>query len=72
MRAAMGIQPVVSAPDCPKCGKRMVVANVLPRLGPYPELRSYKCLADGEVITRTIDPPDAPPYQGLERRQSRG
>jgi hypothetical protein len=45
-----------SAPGCPGCGEPdMPLDRVLPRFGPHPELRTFKCDACGEVQTMTLD-----------------
>src|SRR5262245_2184108 len=48
----------------------MTLAHVVPRVGQHPELRSYRCAACGDAITRTIDPPGMLPWNGIERRQA--
>jgi hypothetical protein len=32
----------------------MALARIVPKLGPYPELRSFKCRDCGEVETLTV------------------
>jgi uncharacterized Zn finger protein len=39
---------------CPSCGGAMSLARVLPKFGPHPELRTFKCEACGEVDTRAV------------------
>jgi hypothetical protein len=39
---------------CPKCTTLMVLERVVPKFGPLPELRTYKCLRCGCVIDEDI------------------
>lgn len=41
--------------DCPKCGDTMQLARVTPRLGPHPDLLTFRCDACGEVVTTVGD-----------------
>jgi predicted RNA-binding Zn-ribbon protein involved in translation (DUF1610 family) len=43
--------------DCPKCGQQMKLARITPKIGPHPNLLSFKCDNCGEVVT-TIDDGD--------------
>lgn len=45
---------------CPSCGGRMALVRVLPRTGPYPELRTFRCTPCGEVETKTVSDPGTP------------
>jgi len=52
--------------DCEKCGAPMKLLGSLPRLGVYPELRTYKCDACRRVETTVAEwprtrPPIRPP-----------
>jgi hypothetical protein len=40
-----------AAPDCPSCGNRPRLVAVTPRLGPYPELLTFRCRDCNEVFT---------------------
>jgi hypothetical protein len=39
---------------CPRCGTLMVLARVVPKFGPLPELHTYKCLQCGCVIEEDV------------------
>jgi hypothetical protein len=66
----MGNCPVSTTPTCAPCGGMMVVAYVVPRLGPHPEIRSFKCPGCGEVETHVIEGvEDIVAYRGPERRK---
>jgi predicted RNA-binding Zn-ribbon protein involved in translation (DUF1610 family) len=43
------------APDCPSCGAIMRIVRVVPKLGGLAELRTFRCLDCGEVLTREAD-----------------
>ena len=38
----------------------MALVRVLPRTGPYPELRTFRCTPCGEVETKTVSDPGTP------------
>ncbi len=40
---------------CPSCNVAMVLERVAPKLGPLPELRTYKCLKCGNVVSYEIE-----------------
>jgi hypothetical protein len=40
--------------SCPVCQGTMALAGVLPKLGPYPELRTFRCGTCGEVDTKPL------------------
>jgi hypothetical protein len=40
---------------CPSCNVVMVLERVAPKLGPLPELRTYKCLKCGNVVSCEIE-----------------
>ena len=42
-------------PDCPKCGARMTLAKITPKLGGLPELHTFRCEGCGEVMTDEVD-----------------
>lgn len=46
--------------SCPGCFGRMGLVRILPRTGPYPELRTFRCTPCGEVETRPVDEPSGP------------
>jgi hypothetical protein len=65
-----GNLPCFTAPTCARCGGLMVVAYSVPKLGPHPEIRSFKCPACGEVETHIIEGvEDILAYRGPERRK---
>ena len=39
---------------CAKCATLMVLERVLPRFGPLPEIRLYKCLRCGSMVDETL------------------
>lgn len=39
---------------CTVCGEAMKLARVVPKLGPHPELRTFKCEACRAVETRAV------------------
>ena len=41
--------------DCPTCGDTMQLARVTPKLGPHPDLLTFRCDACGEVMTTVGD-----------------
>ena len=45
----------VSTPNCPRCGKPMQLARVVPRAFGYPELRSFECRACREAVTLEVE-----------------
>ena len=60
----------VVAPDgelkyCAKCGKLLVLERIVPKLGPLPEVKIYKCLECGSIVT--IQGEESVPYQRLMR-----
>jgi hypothetical protein len=67
----MGFEFASIATGCPKCAKRMVLGCAIPQYGGHAEIRSYKCLGCGEVITRMFEPGDAAPWADLDRLQPR-
>jgi hypothetical protein len=44
--------------DCDICGEAMRLAGVVPKLGPHPELRSFKCDNCDHVRTVVADDDD--------------
>jgi len=40
---------------CPACASLMVLERVAPKLGPLPELRTYKCLKCGKTVALEVD-----------------
>ena len=45
----------VPPPNCPKCQQLMSLGLVIPKVGVHPEIRSFKCRACGEVLTKATD-----------------
>lgn len=43
-----------ATPHCPDCGKPMLPARSVPRLGGLPELRTFKCENCGAVVTEEV------------------
>ncbi len=43
-----------SAVVCAACGGTMALARVVPKLGPHPELRTFRCEACRSVETRAV------------------
>lgn len=43
------------AHDCPNCGDIMRLARVTPKLGPHPDLLTFRCDGCGEVMTQVGD-----------------
>jgi hypothetical protein len=41
--------------NCPSCKVVMVLERVAPKLGPLPELRTYKCLKCGKLVSYEIE-----------------
>jgi hypothetical protein len=39
---------------CPRCTTVLVLQRITPKLGPLPELRTYKCLQCGCVVEEEI------------------
>jgi hypothetical protein len=39
---------------CAKCATLMVLERVLPRFGPLPEIRLYRCLRCGSMVDETV------------------
>jgi len=40
---------------CAKCAVLMVIERIMPRFGPLPEIRLYRCLRCGGMLEETID-----------------
>ena len=40
---------------CPNCQGAMAPVHTVPKMGGFPELRSYRCTACGEVVTVECD-----------------
>jgi hypothetical protein len=39
---------------CAKCAALMMIERVMPRFGPLPEIRIYKCLRCGSTVDETL------------------
>jgi uncharacterized Zn finger protein len=51
-------EPEEPALDCHICGEAMRLARVVPKLGPHPELRSFRCGSCGEIRTIVVNGDD--------------
>ncbi len=72
-RGACRDSPVASAPSCNGCGQTTALAYVIPKLGPHPEMRSFKCPGCGEVEAHVIQGTQVVvAYRGPERRRTSG
>jgi hypothetical protein len=40
---------------CPRCTTILALERVLPKFGPLPELRTYKCLRCGCVVEEDVE-----------------
>ena len=38
-------------PHCPRCQCKTVLVRTFPKVGGFPELRSYRCVVCEEVVT---------------------
>ena len=39
---------------CAKCAALMVLERLMPKFGPLPEIRMYRCLRCGSVVDETL------------------
>jgi hypothetical protein len=39
---------------CAKCATLMVLERVMPKFGPLPEIRTYRCLRCGAIVDETL------------------
>ena len=39
---------------CAKCAVLMVLERIMPKFGPLPEIRSYRCLRCGSMVDETL------------------
>jgi len=68
----MGSCHLHTAATCHSCGGLMVVAYVIPKLGPHPEVRSFKCPACDAVEAHVTEGAEVViACQGPERRKAR-
>jgi transposase-like protein len=47
----MSNQDEPDEPRCPKCERSMTLVRTFPKMGGFPELRSYRCTACEEMVT---------------------
>jgi hypothetical protein len=44
-----------TSPPCPCGGSALDLVSKTPRVGPYPELKTFRCVRCGEIITIECD-----------------